>query len=90
MRYEKEATSTNRRFVEYKFTDFWNNDDKRPEDYFGNLFFDDWDKKEWQLFYQFFIDCAMQFLATGLKKTSYSKDEDNYQAYFYNDVVLEE
>ena len=90
VRYEKEATSTNRRFVEYKFTDFWNNDDKRPEDYFGNLFFDDWDNKEWQLFYQFFIDCAMQFLATGLKKTSYSKDEDNYQAYFYNDVVLEE
>ncbi len=90
VRYEKEAVSTNRRFVEYKFTDFWNNDDKRPEDYFGNLFFDEWDNKEWQLFYQFFIDCAMQFITTGLKKTTYSKDEDNYQAYFYNDVILEE
>ena len=32
----------------------------------------------------------MQFLTSGLKRITYSKDEDNYRAYFSNDVVLEE
>ena len=89
VRYDKAADSTNRRFVEYKFSYFWNSE-HTPEKFFGYRFFDDWNHEQWQLFYELLIVCAMQFLETGLKRISYSKDDDNYRAYFSNDAVLEE
>lgn len=89
IRYDKNATSTNRRFLEYKFSNFWN-DDNRPNNYFEGRFFDDWNKKEWQLFYEFFIYCVTLFLENGIIKISYSKESDNYFAYFSNSVVEDE
>lgn len=89
VRHDRDADSTNRRFVEYKFSHYWNID-HTPESYFGKRFFDDWNSAEWQLFYEFLIACSMQFLTSGLQRITYSKDEDNYRAYFSNDVVLEE
>ena len=86
VRHDKDADSTNRRFIEYKFSYFWNLDNT-PEKHFGCRFFDDWDDKEWQLFYEFLIVCSMQFLTTGLKRIGYSKVDDNYRAYFSNSVV---
>ncbi len=89
VRYDKDATSTNRRFLEYKFTDFWNNQNK-PDEYFNSTFFYDWDAVEWQLFYEFMIVCVMLFLDNGVEGINYSKDADNFRAYFSNDVLLDE
>ncbi|NLD23103.1 MAG: hypothetical protein GX670_02575, partial [Bacteroidales bacterium] len=89
VRHDKDADSTNRRFVEYKFSYFWNLENT-PEKHFGSRFFDDWDEKEWQLFYEFIIACSKQFLTTGLQRIGYSKVDDNYRAYFSNSVVQEE
>lgn len=89
VKYDKDADSTNRRFVEYKFSYFWNNQHK-PVSFFGHRFFDEWDEGEWQLFFEFIVACTTQYLTTGLQRISYSKDEDNYRIYFSNDIVLEE
>lgn len=89
VKYDQEADSFNRRFVEYKFSYFWN-DKNRPINYFKHRFFDDWEDKQWQLFFEFLVACAMQYLTTGLQKVNYSKQEDNYRIYFSNDIVLEE
>lgn len=88
VRYDREATSTNRRFVEFKFSDFWNLNNQ-PMDYFGNRLFDDWDEAEWTLFYQFICVCATYYLRCGIQRIDYSKEADNFRAYFDNDVVLE-
>ena len=89
VRYDEDADSFNRRFVEYKFSNFWNKEHV-PIKYFKRRFFDEWDDKEWQLYFEFLIACATQYLTTGLKRVTYSKDEDNYWIYFSNDVVVEE
>ena len=89
VRYDEDADSFNRRFVEYQFSNFWNKEHV-PINHFKRRFFDEWDDKEWQLYFEFLIICAMQYLTTGLKKITYSKDEDNYWIYFSNDVVLDE
>ncbi|GEM_PF-1584892 len=89
VRYDKEATSTNRRFIEYKFSDFWNTNNK-PDDYFNSTFFYDWDATEWQLFYELLITCVMLYLSIGVEGIEYSKDADNFRAYFSNDVLLDE
>ena len=89
VRYDKDATSTNRRFLEYKFSDFWNNHNK-PNDFFNSTFFHDWSAKEWQLFYELLITCVMFYLNKGIKTIEYSKDADNFRAYFSNDVLLDE
>lgn len=89
VRYDKDATSTNRRFIEYKFTDFWNNHNK-PDEYFNSTFFYDWDAEEWQLFYEFLCVCVMLFLSNGVEGVNYQKDADNFRAYFSNDVLLDE
>ena len=89
VRYDKDATSTNRRFIEYKFSDFWNTNNK-PDDYFNSTFFYDWDATEWQLFYELLITCVMLYLSIGVEGIEYSKDADNFRAYFSNDVLLDE
>jgi hypothetical protein len=88
VRYDENAASTNRRFVEYKFSDFWNIGNT-PDVWFGSTFFYDWDEKEWQCFFEFLIYCSKYFLANGLKRIDYDKDTDNYRAYFSNDARLE-
>lgn len=89
VRHDQNADSTNRRFIELKLSYFWNIDNT-PEKYFGHRFFEDWDEQEWQLFYEYLVTCAKQFLTTGLIPTEYKKNNDNYNAYFSNEVVLEE
>ncbi len=89
LRYDEDEDSFNRRFVEYKFSNYWNKE-HRPTDHFGYNFFDDWDSEQWQRFFEFLVACCMQFLITGLERVTYSKDEDNYWVYFSNDIVLDE
>lgn len=89
VRYDKDATSTNRRFIEYKFSDFWNNNNK-PNEFFNSTFFYDWDAEEWQLFYELLVTCVMLYLVIGIESIEYSKDADNFRAYFSNEVVLDE
>ena len=89
VRHDENADSTNRRFIEMKLSYFWNIDNT-PEKFFGRRFFEDWDHQEWQLFYEYLVACAKQFLTTGLIPIEYEKNNDNYNAYFSNEVVLEE
>jgi len=89
VRYDENATSTNRRFIEFKLTDFFNLD-KRPEDVFSHTLFQDWDSKEWNRFYNFVFVCIGLYLNEGLDAPRYDKDEDNFRAYFYNDSLLNE
>ncbi|MGO3183159.1 MAG: hypothetical protein ACTIJ9_10035 [Aequorivita sp.] len=89
VRYEAEATSTNRRFKEYKFSDFWNINNT-PDAYFKKSFFTDWDQDEWNAFYNFGFFCVQSFLNNGLLSIEYDKRMDNFRAYFYNDGILNE
>lgn len=89
VRYNDEDTSTNRRFLEYKFTDFFNITNK-PIDVFGHNLFDDWNSLEWNKFYHFVFTCVSGYLANGLNRVSYNKTEDNYRAFFNNDALLNE
>ena len=89
VRYDHEAQSTNRRFYEYKFTNFFNQDLK-PEDIFKHTFFDDWDKDEWNRFYNFIFYCVGLYLQYGMERIEYDKNEDNFMAYFNNDAILHE
>ncbi len=89
VRYDENATSTNRRFIEYKFSNFWNIENT-PARYFGKSFFADWNKEEWNAFYNFGFFCVQRYLRYGLKTIQYDKREDNFRAYFYNDAILEE
>lgn len=89
VRHDENADSTNRRFIEMKLSYFWNIENT-PEKFFGRRFFEDWDQQEWQLFYEYLVACAKQFLTTGLIPIEYEKSSDNYNAYFSNEVVLEE
>lgn len=52
------------------------------------IFFETWDKKEWQLFHQFIVVCVQDFLQNGLQRIEYSKEEDNFRSFFSNDVAL--
>lgn len=89
VRYDAEATSTNRRFKEYKFSRFWNISNT-PDKYFGKSFFSDWDADEWNAFYNFGFYCVQHYLSYGLETIEYDKKADNFRAYFYNDSILEE
>jgi len=89
VRYDKTADSTNDRFKEYKFSHFWNIGNK-PVDFFNERFFETWNNDEWQLFFEFMISCVIIFLTDGLQEIIYSKEDDNFNAYFSNDVILEE
>ena len=89
VRYDEDEVSTNRRFFEYKFTDFFNMDNT-PLKVFGHTLFDDWDEVEWNRFYNFVYGCVGTYLAEGLNRIGYDKSMDNYRAIFSNDVVLNE
>ncbi len=87
--FDKDAASSIRRFAEYQFTDFWSIVN-RPNEYFGGNFFESWNEKEWQRFYEFVVVCVMEFLQNGLLRVEYSKEADNFRHVFQNDAVLEE
>jgi hypothetical protein len=87
--YNERNASTNGRFVEYKFTDYYNSK-HNPKDEFNCDFFHDWNADEWNRFYSFVFRCVKLFLQNGIIKTEYNKTVDNYRAYFNNDVVYSE
>lgn len=89
VRYDKTADSTNDRFKEYKFSYFWNINNK-PIDFFKERFFETWKADEWQFFFEFMTSCVITFLTDGLQEITYAKENDNFNAYFSNDVTLEE
>ena len=87
--YDEKNASTNGRFIEYKFTNYYNTT-HTPKDEFGCAFFQDWDADEWNRFYSFVFRCVKLFLQKGIIKTEYNKTGDNYKAYFNNDAVYTE
>lgn len=89
VRYDEAEASTNRRFYEYKFTDFFNIDNT-PLNVFGHSLFDDWDADEWNRYYNFVYYCVSCYLNDGLQRIAYDKAKDNYRAIFSNDVILNE
>lgn len=87
--YDEKNASTNGRFIEYKFTNYYNTS-HTPKDEFKCAFFQDWNSDEWNRFYSFVFRCVKLFLKKGIVKTEYNKTGDNYKAYFNNDVVYSE
>lgn len=87
--YDEKNASTNGRFIEYKFTNYYNTT-HTPKDEFGCAFFQDWNTDEWNRFYSFVFRCVKLFLQKGIIKTDYNKTGDNYKAYFNNDAVYSE
>lgn len=49
----------------FEFSDFFNAK-KTPLDHFGHNLFDQWDKDEWNRFYNFGFMCVQQYLASGV------------------------
>ena len=41
---------------------------RTPQDEFGHKFFDDWDKDEWNRFYNFFAFCVQDYLSNGVQE----------------------
>jgi hypothetical protein len=50
---------------EIEFSDHYNEDHK-PMDEFGHLFFNDWDEEEWNRFDNFMLECLQLYLEEGL------------------------
>lgn len=88
-RYDDEAASTNRRFREFQFSDFFNITNT-PEKVFGKTFFTDWTENEWNTFYNFGFHCVQMYLKFGLLEIQYDKKLDNFRAHFHNDGILDE
>lgn len=88
-RVEDNSSSTQRRFVEYQFTDFFNLENT-PVKVLKHRLFEDWNANEWNRFYNFAFYCVGYYLEFGLERIQYNKIEDNFKASFSNDVVLEE
>jgi hypothetical protein len=89
VRYDEKNASTNRRFLEYKFSSYYNQHNT-PKDDFKCTFFEDWDDEEWNRFYSFVFRCVKLFLADGLKQIPYNKTNDNYLALFNNASTTDE
>jgi hypothetical protein len=87
--YDEKNASTNGRFIEYKFTNYYTTT-HTPKDEFKCVFFQDWNADEWNQFYSFVFRCVKLFLQKGIIKTQYNKATDNYKAYFNNDAVYSE
>ena len=89
IRYDEKNASTNRRFLEFKFSDYYHMNHS-PKDEFGSVFFEDWDVDEWNRFYSFIFRCVKLFHKNGLSQIPYDKADDNYRVYFNSDVLLQE
>tara|TARA_R110001592_G_C13188743_1_gene752048 strand:+ start:2248 stop:3627 length:1380 start_codon:yes stop_codon:yes gene_type:complete len=63
------GSSDERRRFEFEVANYYNAD-FTPEVEFGNRFFnEDWGINEWQKFYHFLMECLMEYLNIGLKKS---------------------
>lgn len=60
-----EGSSYSRRQSYIAFSDYYN-DEHRPIDDFGKLFFDDWGSEDWNLFYNLVAECVQLYLRLGL------------------------
>ena len=80
-RLNKNDASTVARFVEFKFSPYYSIDNT-PLMEFGSLFFDEWDKPQWDKFYSFIFRCVFSYLNNGIQRIDYNKDLDNYKATF--------
>ncbi|HEU4790072.1 MAG TPA: hypothetical protein VFS71_10325 [Flavobacterium sp.] len=85
--YSSANSSTNRRFVEYKFNNHYNME-HTPIDDFGRRLFIDWDEAEFDRFYSFIFRCVKLFFDKGLIAPIYDKDMDNFMIKFNNDGLL--
>ncbi|MCF8255759.1 MAG: hypothetical protein K9J84_14370 [Bacteroidia bacterium] len=85
IRYNKDDTSTNRRFIEYKVKPYYTID-HTPRHEFNETFFEDWDAAEWNKFYSFIFRCTHSYLKNGLQRIVYDKTEDNFKAMFGSDA----
>jgi len=85
IRYNKNDTSTNRRFIEYKVKPYYTID-HTPRHEFNQTFFEDWDAVEWNKFYSYIFRCVHSFLKDGLQRIVYDKTEDNFKAMFGSDA----
>ncbi|MBZ9787606.1 hypothetical protein LB456_09075 [Psychroflexus sp. CAK57W] len=86
IKHDKKGTSTNRRFMEFKFKDYFN-ESCTPKDIFGHSFFEEWDNDEWNRFYNFVFACVKSFIELGLEAPEYDKETDNYKVSFYNESL---
>jgi hypothetical protein len=89
VQYDTENASTNARFIEYKYSDYYNIEN-RPEKEFGCTFFKDWDADEWNRFYSLVFRCVSLYFKEGLIKIDYNKTNDNYLAKFNNISMADE
>ncbi len=62
-----EGESYERRKIEFAFSNFYGINNT-PEQKFKHLLFNDWDDKQWNLFYNLMIICMQQYLLKGLIK----------------------
>ncbi len=60
----KGASFEDRKF-EVEFSDHYN-EDYKPKDDFGHIFFDEWDDDEWNRFDNFMLECVELYLKEGL------------------------
>ena len=65
------GNSNKRRQYTLEFTDFYSSKiitgtEEPVKDHHGCMFFDDWIEAEWNRFYLFMMDCAKEYLNTGL------------------------
>jgi len=58
-----ESNSGKSRKFEVEFSDYYN-DERTPVDEFGKRFFSGWDEAEWNLFYNYMLDCEILYLET--------------------------
>ncbi|MDI9576263.1 MAG: hypothetical protein QM292_07495, partial [Bacteroidota bacterium] len=58
-----ESNSGKSRKFEVEFSDYYN-DERIPVDEFGKRFFSGWDEAEWNLFYNYMLDCEILYLET--------------------------
>ena len=62
-----EGGSAQDRFIEFEVTAHFN-PSHRPENEFNQWFFRDWDKEEWNKYYNFMLFCICYFLKNGIQK----------------------
>jgi hypothetical protein len=89
VRYDEKNTSTNARFLEYKFSDYYK-PTFSPQDEFKCSFFEDWNSEEWDRFYSFSFRCVNEYFKNGISQIPYNKTTDNYLASFNNTSMLDE
>lgn len=55
-----------------EFSQHWNQNNT-PDKYYGKLFFDQWDEKEWKQFDSYMLICVAQYLKNGFPKIQESE-----------------